>query len=73
MFIAFFSDEKPNLTYVHATKYNKLSFNITSLLDIVDKNQIIILVNYKIRLKCKHDSFPDFQRISCWMCWELGN
>jgi len=33
----FFSDEKPNFTYVQATKYDKLPFNIYSLLDIVQK------------------------------------
>jgi len=33
----FFSDEKPNFTYVLATKYDKLPFNISSLLDVVQK------------------------------------
>jgi hypothetical protein len=68
----FFSDEKTNFTYVQATKYDKLPFNIYSLLDIVQK-WFIILVNYKIWLKCKCDYFPDLQGIYCWMCWEWGN
>lgn len=61
----FFPDEKPNFAFVHATKYDKLSFNITALLYIVEKKRFIILVNYEIGLKSKHDSFPGFQRISC--------
>lgn len=60
----FFPSEKPKFTYERATKYDKLSFN-SSLLDIVEKKRFIILVNYKIWLKRKHDSFPDFQGISC--------